>query len=337
MNNRKGIATITIILAILGFIIISSGIYFTLNNNKKDDGVLDTKEQLELALLNDHSAKGEVSINESTSTHLRGTVLINGIPKPFLAIRLNDGWKVVEFDKDIYSCERAIKLNFPSHMVRDCTLEDKDVLTVEQLFLKSPSALPKIVKIIGKVSIPDDGECNCIEITSGGETVIVYIPVSPDSGIVYKEGDTVVVTGTLSSSIDPSSGVPISTLLDSGSGDSSDPSGTPEVPVISNEITITAEEVSEVYPEDDNIEDDIDDSDSSSDDEDDEGDDESSSDENGGNNSDSGDSNSSDNSSNDQSTPSEPSVSSGSQVSNEFYFNILDLDFSEEPIQLIAD
>lgn len=364
MNHQKGSVTAIVLISIMAVLLLSGGVYlFT-----KDEPVEDTTLEIENALFADTNVKGEVSINESTSTHLRGTVIVEGIPRPFLAVRLNNGWKIVEFDNSDYSCERAIKLNFPSNMVRDCVLEDSDVLTVDQLLASPVASLPATLKIIGKVSIPKNTNCNCIEITSGDQKIVVYVPASPDDIFPYEDGQTVVVTGSVSGgangtvSGDASNGSETtSSNLDqtaggqNGEGQNND-SGSATVPTdsgsnSSNTVEINADEIEEVHPEDDDIEDDIssnsnNNSSGGSDSSDDSNSSSSSSNSNDSSNSssngpsDTSGGSSSDNesdSSDNQSTPEEPTPSEGTQVTNDFYFNILDLDFSDEPIQLIAD
>lgn len=264
VERTKGISVIYTIIAVTAVIVVLSGYLILKDSSVTDDTDISLKEELQNEL-GQYGGRGSVSVSNMTDTHLRGNITDRlGQSKDFLALKVGDSWKVVEYDNPVFSCERMLKLNFPSSMVTDCTLEHPEAVTVEGLVNKPKTTEAETVEVLAKVTASDP-DCNCITVSSGGDEIEILLP--EEDSEVYEEiaslddGDTVVLTVTVPP--DPSSGNGTSSS-DNNSGSNSDNntssssnnddsgSNSSEDSSTDNTINnIVIEDVEEVAPEDD--------------------------------------------------------------------------------------
>lgn len=336
--NEKG-SVLIFILSVIGLLVLVSSVYVGFQYNKTKTPVeISVEQQLEESIVELYETKGSVTVSINSGNHIRGFLTLpNGTIQDFLAIRVSGKWRVVEYANAQYSCERSYKLNFPGDLVSDCVLEHDGALTVEQLLSIPKENRPKEVVILGKF-LADD-ECDCIKIVSNsGETIVINSPNIVNSLGEIVSGDTVVVSGVITDTDENSPEINNPGSNKSGPASVvSDNSGPNTIAPVES-FVLDASSIEEVSSEDDEIAnniggsntEDVDDSD-----EDGEGEEDSNSNEN---NSSQSDSNSDSNS---NSTPVEPNVSQGSNNNGYDYYadylNLLDIDKSPIPIQLIGD
>jgi len=209
MNTNKGFSVIVAVFIVAAVAIITavSG-YFYLDFGGPNEPQKSPKEQIQEVLMEYSEETGtEMTLSHISSKFARGE---SGKPgtesyKTAVFTLIGNEWKMVGDVSDVIFCEKMERIGVPASIVSDCILEYPDAKTVAEVLtdIKNKGNSDKDpggnfdendqTEIIGIISFPDNPACNdCVQITSGGETIDVVLDPSDDGGDI-DSGDTVVV------------------------------------------------------------------------------------------------------------------------------------------------
>jgi len=197
------IIVVNVIIGVLTLIVMALGVYWYQSYTETEKRTIPVKQEIEEALISSPKIKemnlegGDVVISSIYGDFSRGqiTSLVTGFKADFFAVKSDDEWQIVSVTDEPVFCERMERIGFSPKLIYDCALEYPGATTIDDLLVDIQNNINVFfTNIIGTIAFIDDPACvDCVQITSGGASVVVEMDQDQVSLDGITDGDTVVI------------------------------------------------------------------------------------------------------------------------------------------------